>query len=220
MLSKLFKKFMTIDFNEYYWAFINGEFYISVASMFTYTRKFLFFHWEVKGLQYLKTVKIPPHLFQLLVMFSRNLESEDPIENMVLTKLTDVLKKDTIAELLDMKEADMKLHDAENNKEVELQITKDYSERLLNIYDMFELSWTNTVIKGFLKIHWEFLFQDYAGVGTRDIWLARVEGDLIHIMQLKVLGSEKNNEVVLVEKLLLNKRLIDAYVLNALKGIK
>lgn len=209
---KTFKKFLTIDWNDYMSAVVNDEFYLSIVSKFVVTRQWLFFKWKSVEQQYQKTIKMIPTVLQFLSVWSATLEASDP--DFTIDAMRQSLKNDLILTIGDEQETELAIH-----PEQETLITKAYGAKLLEIHNQFDLSWENPVVLAYLSQGWQFLIQTYAGVATRDVWLVRMQDDLMDVMMLKLFGKEDDSVVALSERLLLNKQIIDAYLESVLGGI-
>jgi len=218
MKSKLFKEFHKRDLNEYVYAILSNEFYYGVRTIVPVLARFGLFRWRTTETQYLQVIKFPPSMVELLGSISAIMHLNEEVANGIinpsdteyvptLEEVRDALKRDIIVALGEMKESELT-----QNPENEKAIGKFYADRLLQIYDQFALSWTNPVVEGYLAKNWVFLMQVYAGVATRNLWFARIQDDVVNLMELKVFGSEKDNEVVRDSRLLLDKEIIDAYL--------
>lgn len=214
MKSKIFKKFFAIDQNEYYFSIIGGEFYLAIRTFIDFVARLGPFKWKHRETQYLKTVKIPPSIQEFMRLFATLFEGAEEHKDWptMLDDMRSGLKRDVIMAMYDVRESELT-----QNPDNENSINKFYADRLLQIYDTYELSWENDTVKTYLKDGWTFLMQIYAGVATRNIWLAQVNDDLITFMELKAFGNAKASVIVKDDRLLLNKTIIDAFI-NAVEG--
>lgn len=215
MKSRIFKKFHAIDLNEYYSAVIGGEFYLAIRTFVKTVLHIGPFRWRRNETQYFQTIKIPHSIMEMLRSFATWMEGEEETTDWLATldQFRAGLKRDVITSLYELRESELT-----KNPGNEKAITKFYADRLLQIYDTYDLSWECDVVNTYLKEGWTFLLQVYAGVATRNIWLAKVNDDLINLMELKVFGNQKASVVVRDERILLDKTIIDAFVKSAEGG--
>lgn len=220
LVRRLFKKFASLDSNEYYSAVINNEIYFGISSIFRYNRAILGGLFALKTVeeQYFHTMKVPEIILQLLVRFVDLEDGESFWLQEEIDKIEDQLSDATVAMFGALAES---IDEADPNRDTKLaDILKRSKDRISSNVELFANSWKNASLTDYLNHDWHFVFKEYAGVATRNIYLARVQEDLMTVLMIKLFGNDKDNEVVEVKRLLMDKDLIIAFLDNTLKGEK
>lgn len=206
MKHKLFKKFAQLDFNEYYWAQIHGDLYYGVSSIFNYRTKFLGINVDKQEEQYFHTMKIPEIVVSILHHFAHEEVFDYKATVKTIKTAMENITMDTYSRL------------SEQQPDLAEGLAKEGALRLTMIDALFNLTWKNPLIKDYLSKDWKFLFEEYSGRATRNIWLVRDVDDIINIISIKLFGDEKSNEVVELKRLLMDKNLSKQFLENVEKG--
>lgn len=206
MKHRLFKKFASIDFNEYYYAVVNGEVYYGVSSLFNYKDKMLGIGIKRTEEQYFHTMKLPEIVVNALLRFS---EDDNFDIKRVKKDIKDLMYSLTVKTYTE-------LGDAYPDKKEEY--ATQGASKLLGIEALFKHTWKNPLIRDYVSKEWSFLFEEYSGRATRTVWLIRTHDDIINILSIKLFGDEKENEVIEVKRLLMDKELSIKFLEKIEKG--
>ena len=127
----------------------------------------------------------------------------------------DVLETDMMTELSGLHDQliDRCMKDESDNRTEELRKIKEFvKEQTLLIQGRFSLDWNNDVINAYLNDGWTFLFSEYSGTATQQIWLGMYMDDILNIVAIKLLGKSDRNRVVDLQNIILNTELISAFL--------
>lgn len=219
MKKELFKKFATRDFNEYYVAEINNELYYGVSTLFNYKAQAYGITFNKTEEQYFHTMKIPEIIFELFNEFVNTKAKDDGNETPKHFNLKVEVKnlETRLHERIETMIEDLYQTKPEHSEEI-TKFAQDQREKLNNL---FTQGWTNCLLKDYSKKGWTFLFEEYAGVATRNVWFAvNDDNDLIQIVSIKLLGSQKDNIVVDMKRILLDYDLIKTLLETIYNGGK
>lgn len=214
MKRRIFKKFYEIDFNDYYYAILGDDLYYGVASNYYYATKFLGFKIHRKEEQFFKTIKLP---FVLMMYLNRFLhKDEDTVDGeWSLVAQRGSLETGMMTELSGLHDQliDRCMKDESDNHTEELKKIKEFvKEQTLLIQSRFSLDWNSDVINAYLNDGWIFLFSEYSGTATQQIWLGMYMDDIFNVVAIKLLGKPDRNRVVDLQNIILNTELISAFL--------
>jgi hypothetical protein len=219
MKRKLFKKFHTIDSNDYYSAVIAGDAYFGVASNYFYRTRLLGLV-DVSRVeeQYFHTVKIPDSIMCYVLAFLNTREIGIEIhfpserEHLAEKMIKELTEHNEMAEQRDM------------TAEQYLDVRKAYKSMYDTVYAMFYNDWDNSLVEDMCNKGYTMVLSEYAGVATRNVWLANAYDDLVVFVQIKLLGSAKDNLVVDFKRVLMDaevaQRFVDQIAENTAQGGK
>lgn len=197
MKKRLFHKFGKRDFNEYYYALIQGDVYYGVSSVYYYQTKLMGIKVNLQEEQYFHTMKVPAVIMVLLSQFTELKEKFN----------VDEVREKLHADLLNNAIEEEHKLDKENEKLVQLN-----AQQRTMVNDMFYLDWEHPLIKDYKKKGWKFVQTEYAGKATRNIWLARTHEDLISVISVKLFGDAKSSEVIDIKRILMDTELVEDFV--------
>lgn len=207
MKHRLFKKFHTLDSNDYYVAKIHDEIYYGVSTVYRYKLRFLGVSVPMKEEESFVTVKVPESIIAILREIERNPDiplhsARDNVQNSIIGSLA----KHEL-ELLESLPEDMRDSDTAKN------IKRSYAVLYDRTYKLFEHDWVSPFVHdNFINRNYSFLCTVYNGLASREVWYGRKYEDAILFHGIKLFGNAKDSDVVGMNRILMDKELLTKFL--------
>jgi len=202
---RLFQEFGQLDNNRYYYANIHNEFYYGVSTLFHYKERSVWGDKDLAEEESFITTKIPEAVMVFLERFVQHVE-EQGVEGgaMDFVKVREQIKEKMIDSVLSVSEP-----------------TPTVMMYLQKVSDSFYYDWTNKAVNAYLEGtgHWTPIYFEYNGLASRMVWLARSNGDVIDIINLKLFGKAEENEVTSLKRILLTADLVELFLDKISSGL-